>query len=188
MKKLMLAAALAVSACATPQAADRAGQTPPLVLEDYFRGRTYAIGLFEAPNGDVRAKFHVTIDGVFDGGVLTLEENFLYEDGRKDQRIWKFTKQGDGYVGRAGDVVGTAPVAVAGDAALFGYLVDLALGDDKSIKLRFRDRMYLYGGGLMLNRATVTKYGVRVGEVTVSFFQQKPEGFPVIEAPTAKTP
>jgi hypothetical protein len=178
MKPLGIAFALALSACATPQAATRAGEQPALVLEDYFQGRTYAIGLFEGPRGDVRAKFHVTIDGAWDGKVLTLDENFLYSDGRKDRRVWTFEKTADGYVGKAGDVIGTAPVAMGGDAALFGYLVDLAVGEGRTIKLRFRDRMYLYDGGLMLNRATVTKYGVLVGEVTVSFQRSKPEGFP----------
>ena len=178
----LLALGLVAGCASTPAVEPRPGATPGLVLENYFAGRTYAVGLFEGRSGAANAKFYVEIDGDWDGRTLTLDERFLYNetDGgrRSDRRIWRFEKTPAGYIGTAGDVIGEAVVTLSGDAAAFGYLVDLKTGEDRTITLRFHDRLFLYEGGVMLNRAQVSKFGVRVGSVTVAFFQDEPEGWP----------
>ena len=44
---------------------------PELVLEDYFKGRTEAWGIFRDQFGQLRRQFKVTIDGTWDGKILT---------------------------------------------------------------------------------------------------------------------
>ena len=83
---------------------------PELVLEDYFKGRTETWGIFEDRFGKLRRQFKVTIDGTWDGKILTLDERFKYDDGETDQRIWRINRVGKGkYEGRAADVIGMLP-------------------------------------------------------------------------------
>ena len=183
------AAGAMVASCASNGPIEpRPTAAPELVLEDYFQGRTYAVGLFEGRSGKVNAKFYVEIDGSWDGRTLTLDERFLYDEAdgsrRADRRIWDFEKTATGYTGTAGDVIGSASVTTSGDAAAFGYLVDLKTSDDSSIELRFFDRLVLFDGGVLMNRAQVSKFGVRVGSVTVTFFQNEPEGWPAFGTDT----
>jgi hypothetical protein len=173
-----LAACGLVAACATPSIAQRGAETPALTLEQYFAGQTYAYGLFEDGSDNARRKFYVIIDGTWNGSELVLNERFLYDDGERQTRIWTFRKQGAGYVASANDVVGEVAVTQIGDAAQFSYLVDLKIGEDQSLRVRFNDRLYLFAGDLMMNRARVSKFGVEVGEVTVVFLRDRPEGFP----------
>ena len=57
---------------------------------------------------------------------------------------------------------------VAGKAATFSCLVDLAVGE-RIMRLRFTDWLYLEDERAMVNRARVSKWGFDVGSVTVFF-------------------
>jgi len=179
---IRLAAALAcllLAACASgPQPADRLGQGPELRLEQFLDGPTYAYGAFER-GGVLDRKFWVEIDGSWDGQVLTLDEHFLYDDGQTQRRVWEMRRNADGtFTGTAGDVIGTAEISLFGDTAYFEYLVDLALSDGGTIRVRFNDRLYAMGEEVWINRATVTKFGITGGEVTLVFLKARPSDWP----------
>jgi len=142
---------------------------PELVLEEYFDGKLYAWGIFEDRFGNLRREFQVEIEGKWDGAQLVLDERFLYSDGERDQRIWTITPVGDGlYEGRADDIVGVATGEVRGNALNWRYRMDLKVGDG-SWRVGFNDWMYLQPGGVMINRATVSKWGLEIGQVTLFF-------------------
>ena len=142
---------------------------PELVLEDYFKGRTEAWGIFEDRFGKLRRQFKVTIDGTWDGKNLTLDERFKYDDGETDQRIWRITKLGKGkYEGAAADVIGIATGEASGNALNWRYDMDLKVGDG-SFKVTFNDWMFLQSDGVLINRARVSKLGVEIGSVTLFF-------------------
>ena len=142
---------------------------PELVLEDYFKGRTEAWGIFEDRFGKLRRQFKVTIDGKWDGKTLTLDERFKYDDGETDQRIWRITKLGKGkYEGTAADVIGIATGEASGNALNWRYDMDLKVGDG-SFKVTFNDWMFLQSDGVLINRAKVSKLGVEIGSVTLFF-------------------
>jgi len=171
MGRGLLAAALiaALSACASQKAPDFAGREPAFVLEEYFQGRTVAYGVFDGRRGHLKRKFKVDILGTWDGETLTLEEDFVYDDGETDRRVWTFTKTGpNSYVGRAGDVIGEARIAAYGDAVNLKYVVDLKVGDG-SVRVRFDDWLYRLQDDVVINRAFVRKFGFRVGEVSLAF-------------------
>jgi hypothetical protein len=83
--------------------------------------------------------------------------------------VWKLTDKGNGsYVGTAGDVVGTAEGQTRGNA--FNWRYTLALPVDGSIiHVQMDDWMYLMNERVMLNKARMTKLGVHLGDVTLSF-------------------
>jgi hypothetical protein len=165
---------------------DFANEQPHLILEEFFAGQTRAWGIFEDRFGDVRAQFVVDISGTWDGRELTLVEDFLYNDGRTDRRIWVIKRiDPHTYEGRAGDVIGSATGTVFGNALNWRYDMDLKVGA-RTIRVHFNDWMFLQPNNVMINRARVSKWGVTVGEVTL-FFSKPVQAVnsAVIEQPAA---
>ncbi len=167
---------LALGACGTTmKIEDFANKEPKLIPEEYFAGEMKAWGLFQDRSGTVKRQFVVDINASWDGDKLTLVEDFTYDDGETEQRTWVLEKQSEGrYTGTAGNVVGPAIIEVAGNAMNLRYTFDLEAGG-KTYRVDFDDWMFLQPDGQrMINRATVSKFGIRVGEVTV-FFDKQPD-------------
>ena len=112
---LLSASALALLAgCASaPVPEDYAAEKPALDLKTYFNGPLTAHGLFTDRAGKVKRRFTVKLVGRWQGDVGTLEEDFLYSDGKTERRVWTITALGNGrYKGTAGDVIGDHDVAL----------------------------------------------------------------------------
>ena len=165
-----LLAVTAVSSCASSSTLEQFEAAPrQLVLEDYFEGETTAYGLFEDRFGKVRRQFKVDITGEVEGNRLTLTEKFVYDDGERDTRVWEIDILGNGqYRGTAGDVPVPAVGQVSGNAFSWKYNVDLKVGDSVW-KVGFNDWMFLMDDGVLINRAYVTRYGIEIGQVTITF-------------------
>ena len=145
------------------------GTTPRFVLEEYFSGKVRAWGVFQDRFGRLRRQFAVDIEGTWDGETLTLVEDFVYDDGEIDQRIWTIRKIDEHtYEGTADDVVGTATGITYGNALNWQYDFDLQVGDS-TFRVHFDDWMFLQDGEVMINRADVTKWGFAVGEASIFF-------------------
>ena len=142
---------------------------PKLDLEDYFDRPVSAYGQFQDVLGKVRSRFTVEIDPSWDGEVLILVEDFVYDDGREQQRIWELTKTGeDTWEGRANDVDGVALGVEDADRFNFTYSVDLETADG-AIKVEFDDWLWRFDDKRVLNKAYVSRFGVRIGVVTIFF-------------------
>lgn len=167
---LLAGAALAVlGGCAGPQPSDYAAEQPALDLRRYFDGPVEAHGMFQDRGGAVVKRFTVRMEGRWEGEQGVLDEHFLYSDGTRERRVWRLTHHGNGrYTGRADDVVGEASGQVAGNAFRWAYTLRLPV-DGKTYEVQFDDWMYLIDERVMLNRATMSKFGLRLGEVTLSF-------------------
>lgn len=176
-RSLVLAAALAAGAVsvaalsgyAAPPVSTYAGQTPALELARYFNGRVMAHGMFQDRFGKIAKRFTVVIDGQWSGNQGVLDESFTYSDGTTGQRVWRLTQHPDGRVtGTAGDVVGEAVGQIAGNAFHWRYTLRQPIGD-KTYEVQMDDWMVLIDERVMLNRASMRKFGVLLGEVTLSF-------------------
>jgi hypothetical protein len=177
MWKAVLAACnlLILSACSSFDLEDYEGDEPELVLEEFFDGKVMAWGLFENRAGAPQQRFVVEIDGTWDGETLTLDEDFTYASGRKDRRVWEFTKTGENtWRGEAGDTTVAAQGRQVGSIFRMNYKADIAMEDGDTIELAFDDRLILIDETRMINRAIVKKFGIRVGEVSIAF--EKVEG------------
>ena len=161
--------AVLLTGCSSMDIKQYQNETPKLDLFGYFEGKTQAWGQFQDRSGMVIRRFTVDITGTVDGNTLVLDEQFVYNDGEKQVRIWTITKTGEGqYIGKAGDVIGEAEGLSAGNALKWSYTLDLPY-KDSSIHVKFDDWMFLHTDSVMLNRAEVTKWGFKVGEVTLFF-------------------
>jgi hypothetical protein len=101
-----------------------------------------------------------------------LDELFSYSDGSQDRRVWTLQRSPDGsYTGTAADVVGQASGQEKGNAFRWGYTLNLPV-DGKTVEVQFDDWMYLMSDKVMLNKAVMSKYGFKLGEVTLSFVKR----------------
>ena len=147
-------------------------ETPVLDLREYFNGTLEAHGIFQDRSGEVVKRFTVIIDASWQGEVGTLDEHFTYSDGSTQRRVWTITRTGEGrYVGRADDVVGEARGEEAGNALRWRYVLALPV-DGKVYNVDFDDWMFLMDDRVMLNRSVMSKWGFRLGEVTLSFYKR----------------
>ena len=165
---LSTATALMVG-CASPQPADYAAEKPALDLKRYFNGPLFAHGLFTDRAGRVVRRFTVQMTGTWQGTEGTLDERFTYSDGQTERRVWRLRDEGNGrWTGRADDVVGVAVGQAAGNALNWRYTLALPV-DGRMLEVQFDDWMYLMDERVMLNKAVMSKFGLRLGEVTLSF-------------------
>ena len=161
--------------CTTVKVDDYRGEQPRLELREYFDGTLDAWGVFQNRSGKVVRRFHVLIEASWDGDVGTLDEWFTYSDGSTQRRVWTITRQGPGrYVGRADDVIGEAGGEAAGNALRWRYVLALPV-DDKVYNVDFDDWMFLMDERVMLNRSVMSKWGFRLGEVTLTFVKRSGE-------------
>jgi len=172
MKKylcMISAGLLLVGGCAPMSVEEFKDAGPAFVLEDYFSGETRAWGLFEDRMGTVRREFVVDISGRWDGTTLMLIEDFRYNDGETETREWTITKTGPkDYVGSTADAVGTAVGKAGGNAFNWQYDFNLKVGNG-AWKVHFDDWMFLQPNGVVLNKATVSRWGFKIGTVFLSF-------------------
>ena len=144
---------------------------PKLILEEYFSGDTKAWGYFHDRFGNLQRSFTVNINGKWDGKFLILDEDFLYDDGEKQKRVWKIEKNSNGmYKGSADDVVGYANGISSGNALNWAYELLLEV-KGKKIKVKFDDWMFLHDRGVLINRAEISKFGINLGVVTITFIR-----------------
>jgi hypothetical protein len=159
----------ALVGCASPSPSDYAAEKPVLDLKTYFNGELVAHGIFTDRSGQVVRRFTVQMTGTWQGPQGTLDERFTYSDGKTERRVWRLTDEGQGrWTGRADDVVGVALGQAAGNALNWRYTLSLPV-DGRVVEVQFDDWMYLVDERVMLNKAVMSKFGVRLGEVTLSF-------------------
>lgn len=175
MKRRLLltaAASAALAGCASPRLADYANETPQFDLRRYFTGTIDAWGVFTDRAGKVVKRFTVVMECSWQGDQGVLDEAFSYSDGTRQRRVWRVKQLADGrYTGRADDVVGEAAGQQRGNAFHWGYRLALPV-DGKVVEVDMDDWMYLMSDRVILNKATMRKFGLPLGEVTLSFMKR----------------
>ncbi len=173
LTRLALAAgALSLASCAAVDPQVYVREKPALDLKQYFSGTLIGHGLFMDRSGQVQRRFVVTIRATWDGDTGTLDEDFVWSDGEKEKRVWTLRPvagQPGRWSGTAADVKGEARGIVAGNSLNWSYTFMLKTRDGKRYDIDFDDWMFLIDERVMLNRAVMTFWGFRVGEVLISF-------------------
>jgi len=116
----------------------------------------------------------VTINGDWDGERLRLVEDFVYEDGSTEQRIWTLEKTGpDSWVGTAPGVIGQATGEEDGNRFNWRYEIDLPVpsadGSEETLRVTFDDWMWLLTEDRLFNRAYMQRFGFDIGDVSIMF-------------------
>ena len=170
MKRLfVIVVGLLLAGCASVTPEDYRNEKPLFDLAQYFNGKVDAWGMFQDRSGKVVKRFHVEMECKWAGNVGTLDEDFTYSDGTKERRVWTITKlSANDYKGTAADVIGEARGLAYGNALRWRYVLNLKVGD-KFVEVNFDDWMYQMDDRMMMNRATMSKFGIELGQVTLAF-------------------
>ncbi len=139
-------------------------------METFFKGRTVGKGAFVSSIAGVNRPLTVVTTGRWDGRTLTLREDFVFADGEKDVKTWRFTRTAPGiYEGTREDVIGKADVRQVGNTVELRYSADVRGKDGSITRLDFADTIAPLDRRRVLNKATVSKFGVPVGEIEIVF-------------------
>ena len=161
-------AALLTGGCATmpmsPTAAVR-----PITLVDAFSGRRVGKGRFQIPLVGVDRGLTAVLHGRLRGSVLTVAEDFLFDDGEKNRLTWHFTKTGPkSWSGRREDVIGEAQVQDLCTEIRLSYEADV-MSKGSATRLQFSDVLYRQQDGVIINNAVVKKAGLAIGSIHLEF-------------------
>jgi len=160
---------LVLNNCSKMKPEDYKNTKPIIKIEEYFQGNVKAWGILQTRSGEVKRQFIADMKGNFDGQNLILDETFIWNDGEKQERRWTIKKVGENkYEGTAPDVVGIAKGVSYGSAFKFEYKL-LIPYKNKKIKVRFDDWIFKQDDKTAINKAILTKFGFKVGELTVVF-------------------
>lgn len=161
-----------LTGCSGIKVSDYADRKPMMIPEDFFNGQLSAHGIIKNRAGKVVRYFNADIKAYWEGTKGTLEEDFIYDNGEKQRRVWTLTRQADGsYIGTASDVVGEATGRIAGNSMFLEYVLEVPYGDG-TITLTMDDRMYLVAPQTIVNESVMYKFGFRVGEVILVMRKQ----------------
>ena len=145
-----------------------------LHIEQFFDGKITGNGQYQTVFGTVKRSFAVTMQGDWDGKRLRLVEDFAFEDGATDQRIWTLVKTGPGrWRGTAPNVIVDAIGIEHGNRFNWRYTIDLPVPDAKGAskiqRVKFDDWMWLLADDRIFNRAYLQRLGFGFGDVSISF-------------------
>jgi hypothetical protein len=145
-----------------------AGTGPRFDPDQFFDGPTRSWGIIESRSGKPRSRFRTEMMGRREGSELVITQDFTFEDGHRQQRVWRVRKIDDHrYDATANDVVGVSHGLAYGNTFHWEYTV---AGRTALTNLRFKLWMYLQADGeTMINRVTITKFGVILAETTEHF-------------------
>ena len=146
-----------------------ADSEPRLDIATYFAGDTRAWGIVQDYRGEIQRQFTVDIQGHYDGKTLILDEAFAFANGETDRRVWTFERlDPHTWKGSASDVEGDVYAKQYGNAFHMQYPLDINI-NDRSLTFMMDDWMYLQPDGKLINRTTMRKFGITLGEITLVF-------------------
>ncbi len=170
---LFLITLLALGGCSNVQVTDYQDATPTLDVETFFDGKLTAHGVLLDRSGRVTRSFNADINAYWQDGTGTLEEDFVFDDGELQRRVWILQRAGtDRYLATANDVVGNGALHQSGNAVFLDYVLRIPW-QDSTLDLKVDDRMYLVSPNVLINQSQLSKFGVSVGEILLTIVRHE---------------
>ncbi len=167
MRNVLLVVVLFLLSACSASIEDYEGTEPKFEFRTFFDGDLVAYGIVQDYSGMVTRRFKVDMQASWQGNLGTIDEQFYYQDGETGERIWKITLKEDGTLtGEAGDVVGTAKGITRGNAFNWQYTLEIPYDGD-TMEVDLDDWMYLVTETRLINRTSIDKLGMEVGEITL---------------------
>ena len=155
--------------CASPQLNDYREKQPTFAPEAFFDGFLTAHGLVKDYSGEVIRTFNADINACWRGGLGTLDEQFVFDDGEQQSRLWTLKPSGEQrYTATAGDVVGQGQASWAGNAFFLNYTLRIDTGDGDTLDVDIDDRMYRISDTVVVNESRIFKWGLPVGQILLT--------------------
>ncbi len=140
MKKfLVLIICFILFGCSSQDVSEYANNQLIFNMKSFFQGNLKAEGIVKGINGKVVRTFTADLTAKWSGDTLTLDEQFLFNDGGKQSRTWIIKQVSENsYTGTASDIVGQAKGESAGNALNWKYSIVLNV-DNTQIEVDFDD-------------------------------------------------
>ncbi len=138
-------------------------------LTNFLEGKTQAWGIFEDRFGKVKLRFAVEMNGSWSGDTFILLEDFDYDDGRKEKREWHVKPGENGYfTATCDDCIGQAVGQTDNNEIQMRYRFRLKL-KKRTLDVDFLDRLIKVDEQRVVNRAIMSKWGIKLGELSLFF-------------------
>ena len=138
----------------------------------FFTGNLRASGVFIDRFGTVKRRFTVLANGIPKNNGINLHETFTYDDGEIEKRVWSIKRlEENRFQGITEDLVGTCIGTSRGPLFSWSYYFYLKIFG-RQVKVHFDDIMVRLSHDTILNRARITKWGVLIGDVHLTFQRQ----------------
>ena len=166
-----LTALVVLVGCGSVSIEDYDSQTPAFAPEEFFSGFLTAHGVVKDFKGRAIRHFSADINACWRDGIGTLDEQFIFDDGERQERVWTLRPLGSGnYVATAGDVVGEGAASWRGNAFFLDYVLQLEL-ESGPFSVRIDDRMYRVADHVVINESRMKKWGFTVGEILLTIIR-----------------
>lgn len=137
-------------------------------VRTHLSGSLVCEGVIFGPFGRVSSRFVASFHGKWDGDTGELLEDFVYDGGETQSRVWTLSVGPDGRVeANAPDVVGTGIGHQAGSALGMKYRLRLP-PEAGGYVLDATDWIYLLDNGTLINRSQFRKLGITVAELVAT--------------------
>jgi hypothetical protein len=167
MKALLILILSLCVGCSSMKLSDYAAKTPQLNFKAHFLGRHEGSGAFFDRFGSARQRFTIALEGVESAQGFVLHEVLTYETGEVINRDYNIVQQSPSHFEATNpDIIGKATINTAGNAAQWKYVLKQKIGE-RVWNLSFDDWMFLNTDNSIINRATASIWGFRVGEVVM---------------------
>lgn len=164
---MILASLALLTACSSIDVNDYQDTSPKLDLKTFFSGQLKVYGMVQDMSGKMTRRFTADIDASWQGDTGILDEVFYFDDGEQQTRVWTLQDLGNGnYSGTAGDVVGVASGSARGAVFRWQYTLTIPYDGD-TLVVHLDDWLYLLTEDRLLNRTSINKFGLEVGEITL---------------------
>lgn len=168
----IVAALFTLTGCSSVNFEKLSTTGPDFKFTEYFNGHTRASGWFADRFGNVKRHFCGDFYGETVDGIFKLDEKLYYSDGVIEDRIWAVTIDPDGnFIAESEALVGPATGIQQGSALHLKYVMNVLIAEDKTWKLSMNDFMFYQPDGSLHNSTEVSKWGVRIGNVSTQYIK-----------------
>lgn len=158
-----------LAACSAVEPEDYADESPTLELNKFLDGKLTGWGIFQETGGKVSKRFRIDMQASWQGNKGTFIEHFTFDDGTKQTRSWDMTRiDAHHYTATANDSVGPGHGKAYGNSMHWNYTIKTDT-DSGTYNLDYDYWMYQIDAHTMINRATLSKFGVPLGDIAVTF-------------------
>lgn len=145
-----------------------------LNFQDFLQDNLIGWGIFEDRGGQVIKRFRIDMEADWKDNRCRFIENFSFSDGTKQRREWQITQIDAGHFEAvANDSVGIGKGTLFGDSVHWEYHIAVNTESYGKQTVKFDYWMHKIDDDTLMNRANVTKWGVKMGEVSVLFRKRK---------------
>lgn len=138
-------------------------------MKTFFNGDIDVFAINQDNNGKITGTYTARMNGRWDENKGVLQQNFVYENGKKDSRTWLITTDSDGSFSAVGhDVEAPVKGKQIGNAMQMIYTLVMKSEGNKTA-IYHEDNIYLVDDRSAIGVAFVRKNGVSDGKSIISY-------------------